>query len=61
MCLDEVIPVIARLTLRPDIALGQWLALTPPQVVKDTLRLSDETIASFKKEKQYVVAGKVDN
>jgi len=40
-----------------DISLGQWLALTPPQVVKDTLNLTDETIASFKKEKQYVVAG----
>jgi len=41
-----------------DISLGQWLALTPPQVVMDTLHLSAETVAKFKKEKQYIVSGK---
>ncbi|KAL2009489.1 hypothetical protein VTN00DRAFT_5296 [Thermoascus crustaceus] len=40
-----------------DIALGQWIASTPRQIISDTLNLSDETIKSFKKEKQYVVAG----
>lgn len=40
-----------------DIALGQWLALTPPQILKDTLHLSAETISKLNKEKQYVVAG----
>lgn len=44
-----------------DISLGQWLALTPPAVVKDTLKLSDETIASFKKEKQYIVSSRATN
>lgn len=41
-----------------DISLTQWLALTPPGVVKDTLKLSDEIVASFKKEKQYIVLGR---
>jgi len=40
-----------------DISLGQWLGLTPPQIVKDTLNLSDATVAKLKKEKQYIVAG----
>lgn len=38
-----------------DIALGQWLALTPPQVVKDTLHLSDDVVAKLNTEKQYIV------
>ncbi|KAJ5118034.1 hypothetical protein N7526_011057 [Penicillium atrosanguineum] len=40
-----------------DMALGQWIASTPRQIVKDTLKLSDSTLASLKTEKQYVVAG----
>ncbi|KAH7371318.1 oxalate decarboxylase-like protein [Cadophora sp. MPI-SDFR-AT-0126] len=40
-----------------DISVAQWVGLTSPQIIKDTLKLSDETVASFKKEKQYVVAG----
>lgn len=40
-----------------DIAVGQWLGLTPSQIVKDTLNLSNETVAAFKKEKQYIVQG----
>lgn len=42
-----------------DISLGQWLALTPPQVVQDTLHLSDESIGSLSKEKPLVVNGPV--
>jgi oxalate decarboxylase/phosphoglucose isomerase-like protein (cupin superfamily) len=38
-----------------DISLSQWLALTPPQLVKDHLGVSDDTIAHFQKTKQYVV------
>jgi hypothetical protein len=38
---------------------GQWVGLTPPQIVADTLNLSDETVSSFKKEKQYIVQGAV--
>lgn len=40
-----------------DIALGQWIASTPRQIVKDTLGLSDGTLGMLKTEKQYVVAG----
>ncbi|EPS31434.1 hypothetical protein PDE_06389 [Penicillium oxalicum 114-2] len=40
-----------------DMALGQWIASTPRQIVKDTLHLSDNTLDQLKTEKQYVVAG----
>ncbi|KAJ7190749.1 putative oxalate decarboxylase/oxidase [Mycena pura] len=38
-----------------DISLNQWLALTPPELVKAHLQLSDETISSLSKTKQVVV------
>ncbi|KAJ7222089.1 oxalate decarboxylase [Mycena pura] len=38
-----------------DISLNQWLALTPPELVKAHLGLSDETIASLSKTKPTVV------
>lgn len=38
-------------------ALGQWLASTPKQIVKDTLHLSNETLAALNTTKQYVVSG----
>ncbi|KAJ7629645.1 oxalate decarboxylase [Mycena polygramma] len=38
-----------------DISLNQWLALTPPALVKAHLQLSDETIASLTKTKAIVV------
>ncbi|KAI0346194.1 oxalate decarboxylase [Trametopsis cervina] len=38
-----------------DISLGQWLALTPPELVKDHLQLDDKTIASLNKTKATVV------
>jgi oxalate decarboxylase family bicupin protein len=40
-----------------DISLGQWLALTPSQIVMDTVNLTAETVSQFKKEKQYIVMG----
>ena len=42
---------------KKDMALGQWIASTPRQIVKDTLHLSDNTLDQLKTEKQYVVAG----
>ena len=42
---------------RADISVAQWLGLTPPQVVKDTLHLPDAVIASLPKYKQYLVPG----
>ncbi|KAF9230834.1 putative oxalate decarboxylase/oxidase [Melanogaster broomeanus] len=38
-----------------DVSLAQWLALTPPELVKAHLGLSDETIAALNKTKQIVV------
>ncbi|KFY78587.1 hypothetical protein V499_02284 [Pseudogymnoascus sp. VKM F-103] len=38
-----------------DISLGQWVGLTPPQIIVDTLNLTNETVSQFKKEKQYIV------
>ncbi|GJJ09996.1 hypothetical protein Clacol_004222 [Clathrus columnatus] len=38
-----------------DISLNQWLALTPPELVKAHLDIDDATIALFNKTKQYVV------
>ncbi|KAJ7269716.1 putative oxalate decarboxylase/oxidase [Mycena rebaudengoi] len=38
-----------------DISLNQWLALTPPELVKAHLGFSDETIASLSRAKQEVV------
>ncbi|KAJ5765904.1 hypothetical protein N7520_005463 [Penicillium odoratum] len=39
-----------------DMALGQWLASTPKQIVSDTLKLSESTLDKLKTAKQYVVA-----
>ncbi|KAI0671639.1 oxalate decarboxylase [Trametes maxima] len=39
-----------------DISLNQWLALTPPELVKAHLQLSDETMAHLSKTKPVVVA-----
>ncbi|KAF6756805.1 oxalate decarboxylase [Ephemerocybe angulata] len=38
-----------------DVSLNQWLALTPPSLVKAHLGFSDETIAKLKKDKPVVV------
>ena len=46
-----------RSPLYQDVSLTQWLALTPPDLVKAHLNLSDEVIASFSKAKQSVVGG----
>ena len=40
-----------------DISVAQWLALTPRQVVKDTLGLPDETLDGLPKVKEYLKPG----
>ncbi|KZV82507.1 oxalate oxidase [Exidia glandulosa HHB12029] len=40
-----------------DVSLTQWLALTPPALVKAHLHLSDASISKLSKEKAVVVAG----
>jgi hypothetical protein len=47
------------LTQKIDISVGQWLGLVPPQITMDTLNLTNETVSTFKKEKQYIVQGAV--
>ncbi|GJJ10004.1 hypothetical protein Clacol_004230 [Clathrus columnatus] len=38
-----------------DVSLNQWLALTPPEIVKANLNIDDATFALFNKTKQTVV------
>ncbi|GJJ10007.1 hypothetical protein Clacol_004233 [Clathrus columnatus] len=38
-----------------DISLNQWLALTPPELVKAHLNIDDALIDTFSKKKQTVV------
>jgi oxalate decarboxylase/phosphoglucose isomerase-like protein (cupin superfamily) len=38
-----------------DISLSQWLALSPPELVKAHLQVSDDTIAKLTKTKEVVV------
>jgi hypothetical protein len=45
--------------VQTDVSLGQWVGLTPPQIIQDTLNLTKETVSQFKKEKQYIVQGDV--
>jgi oxalate decarboxylase family bicupin protein len=40
-----------------DISVGQWLGLTPQQVVRDTLRLPQALIDRLPKNKPYIVPG----
>lgn len=40
-----------------DISVAQWLALTPHQIVRDTLGLPDATIQGLPKEKTYIKPG----
>jgi oxalate decarboxylase len=39
-----------------DFSLNQWMALTPPQMVRDHLNLDWETIAALRKDKPIIVA-----
>lgn len=39
-----------------DVSLSQWLALTPPEMVKATLNIDDEALKHFQKVKPIVVA-----
>ena len=40
-----------------DISLGQWLGLTPPQVVQDALNFSDAVVNNLSKTKAYILPG----
>ena len=40
-----------------DIPLGQWIALTPADIVASILRIPIEVVDQLKKEKQLLIAG----
>jgi oxalate decarboxylase len=40
-----------------DISLGQWLALTPADIVASILRIPIDVVTQIKKEKQLLIAG----
>ncbi|KAH7380254.1 RmlC-like cupin domain-containing protein [Phaeosphaeria sp. MPI-PUGE-AT-0046c] len=41
-----------------DVSLTQWLALTPPEIVADVLKIPVSVVQGLKKEKQVIVHGK---
>lgn len=43
-----------------DVSVAQWLALTPKQIVKDHLKVSDKFLDSLPKEKQFIKTGDVN-
>ncbi|KAK9422566.1 putative Oxalate decarboxylase oxdD [Seiridium unicorne] len=43
-----------------DVSVSQWLALTPRQVVKDTLNLTDETLDQLPKDKTLLKPGNLN-
>lgn len=43
-----------------DISAGQWLGLTPKQVVKDTLNLPDDFLDTLPSTKRYIIPGNAD-
>ena len=54
---DVVYMEILQAPKYTDISVGQWLGLTPPQVVADTLHLPQSLISRLTKVKQYIVPG----
>ncbi|KAL7756035.1 hypothetical protein ACKLNR_013028 [Fusarium oxysporum f. sp. zingiberi] len=43
-----------------DVSVAQWLALTPKQIVKDHLKVSDKFLDSLPKEKAFIKTGDVN-
>jgi hypothetical protein len=43
-----------------DMSMGQWLALTPPQIIKDTFALPDDVLKNLSKEKPIIIMGSTD-
>jgi oxalate decarboxylase len=38
-----------------DVSLNQWMALTPPELVREHLNLGDRAMAALRREKQPIV------
>lgn len=47
---------IFKTDMYSDVSLSQWLALTPPELVKAHLNISDDTLQHLSKVKPVVVA-----
>lgn len=43
-----------------DLSAGQWLGLTPKQVIKDTLNLPDDFVDTLPETKRYIIPGNAD-
>ncbi|KAG0126861.1 RmlC-like cupin domain-containing protein [Tuber indicum] len=56
---DVIVLEVLQAKRFTDFSVGQWLALTPPQVVQDTLHLSDESISQLSKDKPFIVDGPI--
>ncbi|PQE17262.1 oxalate decarboxylase family bicupin protein [Rutstroemia sp. NJR-2017a BVV2] len=54
---DVVFLEVLQQPVFSDISVAQWLALTPRQVIKDTLGLPDSTLDALPKEKTYLKTG----
>lgn len=54
---DVVVLEVLQATKFANMSMSQWLALTPNQIVKDTLNLTDQVLSRLSKTKQFVVAG----
>jgi oxalate decarboxylase family bicupin protein len=54
---DVVFLEVLQQPVFSDISVAQWLALSPRQVIKDTLGLPDSTLDALPKEKTYLKTG----
>jgi oxalate decarboxylase family bicupin protein len=54
---DVIVLEVLQQAKFTDISVAQWLALTPKQVVHDTLHLPDETLDNLPKMKTYLKPG----
>lgn len=54
---DVIVLEVLQTTKFTDMSLHQWLALTPKQIVQDTLSLSDEVIARLSRTKPLIMPG----
>lgn len=54
---DVVLLEVLQAERFTDISLGQWMALTAPQIIQDTLNVSNTFLENLSKEKPLVVQG----
>lgn len=58
---DIVVLEVLQASKYEDISLSQWIALTPPQIFKDTLNLTDEVINAQPKTKTILKPGSTNS